>query len=83
LAHRKPDRLFFSLKIHLIRRKVTWIIIYNLGDSGLCEPFTLLIDDVPPQSEQATRNLYDLIHALVVDDSPMNRKMLRMHLNGF
>jgi CheY-like chemotaxis protein len=31
----------------------------------------------------ADANHYDLVHALVVDDSPMNRKMLMLHLKGF
>jgi CheY-like chemotaxis protein len=31
----------------------------------------------------ADENHYDLVHALVVDDSPMNRKMLMLHLKGF
>lgn len=46
--------------------------------SGTFEANTILID-VP----QLTQNQYDLVHALVVDDSLLNRKMLGKHLNDF
>jgi CheY-like chemotaxis protein len=48
--------------------------------SGVSDSGTVAVPGVVSTVDE---NHYDLVHALVVDDSPMNRKMLMLHLKEF
>jgi two-component system, sensor histidine kinase len=55
----------------------------SLGTSRSLSPSLSTDEKSEEKSEEKEESPYDLVHALVVDDSPMNRKMLMMHLKGF
>ena len=52
----------------------------NRGDG--VNTMTLSAPTIEAVSVEAD-SYYDLLHIMVVDDSPMNRRMLMLHLNGF
>jgi hypothetical protein len=69
--------------------KVNAIVPSEIPPTGRSEPIETAVSILPSTSqsiqeekEEKEENPYELVHALVVDDSPMNRKMLMLHLHS-
>jgi two-component system, sensor histidine kinase len=72
-----------------IELKVNAIVPSEIPPTGRSESIETAVSILPStfqsiqeEKEEKEENPYELVHALVVDDSPMNRKMLMLHLQS-